>query len=112
MSYYVFAWNETDRSLKIACLCSEIFSVCVSLCECDHLWPQCSPSRSKRGALPDNKCCLLSVCFDKGGSEGQGLHSGSSLLILCVSQRPFEEPHSVSICEYVSVCVCVLSGQQ
>lgn len=105
MSYYVFTWNETDRTLKIACLCSEIFSVCACVCECNDLWLQWSPSRPQSN-FPGQQV-LFAVCFDRDGSEGPGRCSGSSLLILFyVRQQPFEEPQCTFVC--VSVCGCVL----
>lgn len=104
MSYYVFTWNETDRTLKIACLCSEIFSVCacVSVMICGFSGAQAS----RRVTFLDNKCCLLSALT---GTEvkGRGHCSRSSLLILFyVRQQPFEEPQCTFVC--VSVCGCVL----
>lgn len=48
-------------------------------------------SAAQAGHRVTGQQVLLVVCFDRGSSEGQGLHSGSSLVILCVSQQPFEK---------------------
>ncbi len=63
MSYYVFAWNETDRTLKIARPRSEIFSVCVCVCVCVCVIV-CGFSAARAGqrvTVLDNKRCLLSA---------------------------------------------------
>lgn len=105
MSYYVFTWNETDRTLKIACLCSEIFSVCACVCECNDLWLQWSPSKPQSN-FPGQQV-LFAVCFDKDWSEGPGalFRKLPADTFLCTTAAIWGATVHVCVCKCVWVCV-------
>lgn len=105
MSYYVFTWNETDRTLKIACLCSEIFSVCACVCECNDLWLQWSPSKPQSN-FPGQQV-LFAVCFDRDWSEGPGalFKKLPADTFLCTTAAIWGATVHVCVCKCVWVCV-------
>lgn len=105
MSYYVFTWNETDRTLKIACLCSEIFSVCACVCERNDLWLQWSPSRPQNN-FPGQQV-LFAVCFDRDWSEGPGalFRKLPADTFLCTTAAIWGATVHVCVCKCVWVCV-------
>lgn len=100
MNYYIFAWNESDRTLKIAWLCSEIFSMWVCECVCVIICGFSAAWAGQRVTVLDNKRCLLSALTKPVVKGRDSIQEAPWWYFVCHTAAVW----GASLC----VCVCVL----